>query len=146
MLIIISTHSQYYWSVLCSFPESSPQYKTMLSCMSELITTIAQAPQQIYDEMIAAGFLIKLVQIREFIRHPTHTDYEKATKLVHFMTGRVKTSPEDFHRFMAVLKRLPWTKRIVDILQSSYQLKFDDSLVEARIRMEKEVNYVAAYG
>ncbi len=106
--------------------------------MSELITTIAQDPQQFYDEMIAAGFLIKLVQIREFIRHPTHTNREKATDLVHFMTDRVKTSPEDFLRFMAVLKRLSWTKRIVDILQSTYQQVFK-SMVE-RIRKEEEVN------
>ncbi len=113
------------------FPESTPQYKTMLSCMSALITTIAQAPQQFYDEVIAAGFLVN--QIREFIRHPVHTNRAKATKLVNFMTDRVKTSPSDFERFMAILKRLPWTKQIVGILQSSYQ---QELLVEKK----KQVN------
>ncbi len=106
------------------FPESTPQYKTMLSCKSALITTITQAPQQFYDEMIAADFLVKFIQIREFIRHPVHTNRAKATKLVNFMTDRVKTSPSDFERFMAILKRLPWTKQIVGILQSSYQQEF----------------------
>ncbi len=65
--------------------------------------------------MIAAG-LIQSIHVREFIRHPTHTDRAKATKLVDFMTDRVKTSPSDFYQFMVILERLSWTKRIVGIL------------------------------
>ena len=97
-------------------PESSPEYNTMLSCIPQLITAIAQDPLTICDEMIAAG-LIQSVYIREFIRHPTNTDRAKATKLVDFMTDRVKTSPSDFNKFMDILKRLSWTEDIVGILQ-----------------------------
>ncbi len=100
------------WS--CSFPESSPEYKTMLSCTPQLNDIIAQDPQRTCDEMIAA--FNQSVHIREFIRHPTHTDRAKATKLVDFMTDRVKTSPSDFYKFMAILTRLSWTERIVGIL------------------------------
>ncbi len=101
------------WS--CSFPESSPEYKTMISCTPQLNDIIAQDPQRTCDEMIAAG-LIQSIHVREFIRHPTHTDRAKATKLVDFMTDRVKTSPSDFYQFMVILERLSWTKRIVGIL------------------------------
>ncbi len=101
------------WS--CSFPDSSPEYKTMLSCTPQLNGIIAQGPQETCDEMIAAG-LIQSVHIREFIRHPTHTDRAKAAKLVDFMTDRVKTSPSDFDKFMTILGKLSWTKRIVGIL------------------------------
>ncbi len=82
----------------------APEYKTMLSCTPQLNDIIAQDPQRTCDEMIAAG-LIQSVHIREFIRHPTHTDRAKATKLVDFMTDRVKTSPSDFDKFMAILKK-----------------------------------------
>ena len=101
------------WS--CSFPEFSPEYKTMLSCTPQLNDIIAQDPQRTCDEMIAAG-LIQSVHIREFIRHPTHTDRAKAARLVDFMTDRVKTSPSDFDKFMTILGKLSWTKRIVGIL------------------------------
>ena len=87
----------------------------MLSCTPQLNDIIAQDPQRTCDEMIAAG-LIQSVHMREFIRHPTHTDRAKATKLVDFMTDRVKTSPSDFDKFMAILTRLSWTERIVGIL------------------------------
>ena len=98
-------------------PESSPEYNTMLSCTPQLITAIAQDPLTICDEMTAAG-LIQSVYIREFIRYPMHTDRAKATKLVDFMTDRVKTSPSDFDKFMNILKIFPWTKSaITDILQ-----------------------------
>ncbi len=110
-------------------PGSSPEYRTMLSCTSQLITTIAQDPQRTCDEMIAAG-LIQSVHIREFIRHPTNTDHAKATKLVDFMTDRVKTSPSDFNKFMDILKRLSWTEDIVGILQKKL------------IKEGKLVNYV----
>ena len=110
-------------------PESSPEYNTMLSCTPQLITAIAQDPLTICDEMIAAG-LIQSVYIREFIRHPTNTDRAKATKLVDFMTDRVKTSPSDFDKFIAILKRLSWTEDIVGILQKKL------------IKERKLVNYV----
>ncbi|XP_064383434.1 uncharacterized protein LOC135332050 isoform X2 [Halichondria panicea] len=93
--------------------DSSPEYKTMLSCTPHLITAVTQDPQTIYDEMIAA---FKSVHIREFIRHPIHTNRAKATRLVDFMTDQVKTSPSDFDKFMAILKSLSWTERIVGIL------------------------------
>ncbi len=72
--------------------------------------------------MIAAG-LIQSVHIRDFIRHPTHTDRAKATKLVDVMTDRVRASSPDFDKFMEILKTLSWTERIVGILQSTYQQK-----------------------
>ncbi len=103
-------------------PVYSPEYKTMLSCTPQLNDIIAQDPQRTCDEMIAAG-LIQSVHIREFIRHPTHTDRAKATKLVDFMTDRVRTSSSDFDKFMEILKTLSWTERIVGILQSTYQQK-----------------------
>ena len=100
------------WS--CSFPESSPEYRTMLFCTPQLNDIIAQDPQRTYDQMIAA--FNQSVHIREFIRHPAHTDYVKATKLMDFMTDQVKTSPSDFGKFISILTRLSWTGRIVDIL------------------------------
>ena len=99
----------------------SPEYKTMLSCTPQLNDIIAQDPQRTCDEMIAAGLI--QVHVRDFIRHPTHTDRVKATKLVDFMTDRVRTSSSDFDKFMEILKRLSWTERIVGILQSTYQQK-----------------------
>ena len=113
------------WS--CSFPESSPEYKTMISCTPQLNDIIAQDPQRTCDKMIAAG-LIQSVHIREFIRHPIHTDHAKATKLVDFMTDRVKTSPSDFYQFMAILKSLSWTKRIVGIVLTTLAQNFDTCL------------------
>ncbi|XP_064383424.1 polyubiquitin-C-like isoform X2 [Halichondria panicea] len=97
------------------YQEFSPEYTTMLFCTRQLNDIIAQDPQRTCDEMIAAG-LIQSVHIREFIRHPTHTDRAKATKLVDFMTDKVKTSPSDFDKFMAILKKLSWTEHIVGIL------------------------------
>ncbi len=87
----------------------------MLSCTPQLNDIIAQDPQRTCDEMIAAG-LIQSVHIREFIRHPIHTDRAKATKLVDFMMDQIKTFPSDFYKFMTILKRLSWTERIVGIL------------------------------
>ncbi len=114
-------------SMSCSFPESSPEYKTMISCTPQLNDIIAQDPQRTCDKMIAAG-LIQSVHIREFIRHPIHTDHAKATKLVDFMTDRVKTSPSDFYQFMAILKSLSWTKRIVGIVLTTLAQNFDTCL------------------
>ncbi len=112
----------------------------MLSCMSELITTVAQDPQKICNEMIEAGILVNR-EIQEFIRSPLRGGYTKASNLVHFMTRQVKTSPSEFKKFMAILEILPSTEHIVGILiQSSYHQKFDGSLVEEAIRKEKEVN------
>ena len=87
----------------------------MISCTPQLNDIIAQDPQRTCDEMIAAG-LIQSLHIRAFIRHPTHTDRAKATTLVDFMTDQVKISPSDFDKFMAILKRLSWTERIVGLL------------------------------
>ncbi len=116
-------------------PVYSPEYMTMLSCTPELNGFIALNPKLTYDEMIAAGLVQSVhTHVQEFICNPTHTNRAKATKLVDFMTDQVKTSPSDFDKFMKIIKKLSWTKHIVDTLQSSYQEK--KKLIEG----EKQVN------
>ena len=90
----------------------------MVQCTRQLNDVIALDPQRTCDEMMAAG-LIQSDHIRDFVRHPIHTDRVKAAKLTDTVTDRVKTDPAEFNRFLKLLKKLSWTDNIVQILQTT---------------------------
>lgn len=76
----------------------------MLSYTKKLKDVIALDPQRTCDEMMAAG-LIQSDLTRDFVYHPTHHNREKAAKLVHSVTDRVKVNPAEFDKFVATLKK-----------------------------------------
>ncbi len=80
----------------------------MLFYTKKLNDIIAFDPQRTCDEMMAAG-LIQSDHVRDFVYHPFHTDREKAAKLVHRVTDRVKVDPSEFNKFVAILKKEPLT-------------------------------------
>ncbi len=88
-----------------SFPDSSPEYRMMMSRTTGLSIIISSCDLQRICQEIMEACRIKSRHMQDFINNSIHTKRTKATKLVDFMTYQVKTSPSNFEKFMAVLKK-----------------------------------------
>ena len=107
--------------------QTSEPYKIMLHYNDKLVMALSADPVGIAGTLLAKGLIPENTEAQVQL---SSTPHEKARILVTAVRQRVRVSPRQFQDFIEVLSKKPWTKDIVEILQtfdSSDEVK-DDSV------------------
>lgn len=98
-------------------------YNAFVTCSDNLITALSVDPLSIVNTLVAKKFLPP--KASDEVLLPSYTPHEKATRVVNAIRAVIKVNAERFHEFIRILSNEPWTKDIVEILQSAYQGRFN---------------------
>lgn len=92
----------------------SPEYRTLLKCLSSLVTALKLSPASVADELTAVGLLPPNNVTNQ------GTSVEQARQLATVILDRVLLVPSRYNDFLSVLSKYQWLGDIVNILQTTY--------------------------
>ena len=93
----------------------SLEYRTLLECLSSLVTALKPSPASIADELAAMG----LVPPNDFTDQKTSV--EQARQLASVILDRVSIAPSRYNDVVSVLSKHQWLEDIVNILRTTYR-------------------------
>ena len=94
----------------------SLEYRTLLECLSSLVTALKLDPASIADELAARGLVPPLKDMAE-----QKTNVEQARQLAGIILDRVSLVPSRYNDIMSVLSKHQWLEDIVNIIQTTFR-------------------------
>lgn len=91
-------------------------HTSLIKCRVKLVTDIAHDPHAMADYLFEIGVIAPSVK-KEVCQIPEITD-AKARRLVDALEDKVKSYPEYFHQFLAILQKKRVRRHYADLLQT----------------------------
>ena len=98
--------------------DSSDEADLLQSNLSTLSTGISSAVGEFADKVFEKK-LITMQNCRA-AHIPQEDAYERSSALLMILLDRIKTTPQEFHLILDILKSMPTMKELVKILQPSH--------------------------
>ena len=93
----------------------SLEYRTLLECLSSLVTALKSDPATIADDLVSRG-LIPPKDVAE----STTANVDQARQLARVILDRVSLVPSRYNDVVSVLCKHQWLEDVVDIIQTTY--------------------------
>ena len=99
---------------------NSPEYNSIVDCIPELRRSVKRNIISLCGELLRARLINENKE--ESLRNTVREEADRAADLVSLLTNEVREDPENYHKFLAILKKDEWRyKTVIVLMEESYE-------------------------
>ena len=101
---------------------NSPEYNSIVDCTPELRHAVQPNIISLCGELLRTRLINEDKEIS--LRNRSVEESDRAAELVSLVTKKVREDPENYHKFVAILKKDEWEyKAVIARLEKSYEAR-----------------------